>query len=114
VPGDGRTTRARAGRGGGGEVWLDTYTAAEANGLNCVFICFVEEPGGEPVFALLDAGAGHDLASWRDVGARADRVSTADELGEVPEAWRGIAVRAGGLTLRPPRSSGPTPGRRTR
>lgn len=63
--------------------------------MNRLFVCFVEKPGDEPVFALFDAGAGHALVTWRDVVDRADHVFAPDGLGEALKAWRGVAARAG-------------------
>jgi hypothetical protein len=97
VPGNERTPHTRAGGAKiRGEVWIDTYSAIKANGVNRLLVCFVEKPGDDPIFALFDAGAGHPLVTWRDVVARADRVFAPDRLGEALDAWREVAVRAGG------------------
>lgn len=97
VPGNERTPHTRAGGARQrGEVWIDTYTAIKANGVNRLVACFVEKPGDEPVFALFDAGAGHALSGWRDVVERADRVFGPGELGEALEAWREVAAVARG------------------
>lgn len=96
VPGNERTPHTRAGGAKvRGEVWIDTYSAIKANGVNRLIVCFVEKPGDDPIFALFDAGAGHALATWRDVVARADRVFGPGELGEALDAWREMAARAG-------------------
>jgi hypothetical protein len=96
VPGNERTPHTRAGGAKvRGEVWIDTYTAIKAEGVNRVFVCFVERPGDEPVFVLFDAGVGHALTTWRDVVERADRVFGPDGLEEALDAWREVAARAG-------------------
>ncbi len=96
VPGNERTAHTR--NGGAkrrGEVWIDTYTAIKANGVNRVFVCYVEERGDEPTFVLFDENALRGPQSWREFVARADRVFGPDQLGEALEAWRGVAERAG-------------------
>ena len=97
VPGNKRTAHTR--NGGAkrrGEVWIDTYTAIKANGVNRVFVCFVEKRGDEPTFVLFDENAVRNPHSWRDFVAQADRVFGPDRLREALDAWREVAAWAGG------------------
>src|SRR5687768_13332524 len=49
VPGNERTPHTRAGGAKvRGEVWIDTYTAIKANGVNRLIVCFVEKPRDDP------------------------------------------------------------------
>lgn len=96
VPGNQRTAHTR--NGGAkrrGEKWIATYTAIKANGVNRMFVCYVEKRGGEPVFVLFDADAARDPGNSRDFEARAERVFAPDGLGEALDAWREVAARAG-------------------
>ena len=96
VPGNQRTAHTR--NGGAkrrGEKWIATYTTIKANGVNHMFVCYVEKRGDEPVFVLFDANAQRDPGNSREFEARAERRFGPNELGEALDAWREVAARAG-------------------
>lgn len=96
VPGNRRTAHTRAGGAKRRkEKWIATYTAIKANGVNRMFVCYVEKRGDDPVFLLFDAGAERDSGDSREFETRAERRFRPDQLGEALDAWREVAARAG-------------------
>ncbi len=75
-------------------MWVDTYSAIKAGGLNYIIVCYIEKPGDEPIFVIANEGTGQRASSWHDLVEKAEGKFPPEELSAALAMWRQIADRA--------------------